>query len=478
MRRPCIAAAALVAGALTLPYGLSLSGPRPAPRRVVKGSVVTKNSQPLGKVRIRCLDSGGKTQDKLKFTDTDQNGRFALEIPLDLAQFKLSFVHLANAYWPREMEYTFGTNPYDVGAITLRPQSDRPSQSEETQIRTAVQNLRPADSFMADLITYHLANRSLVVNGAGTSFPYPLYAKWSDEYQQIHPDSRINYMAVGSGSGIKQVTDGTVDFGASDAAMSDAQLAAFYNKHGARILHFPTAISAIVPICNIPSGCESLSFTPRVLAGIYLGKITKWNDPEISAANKNVKLPEKDIVVVHRSDGSGTTYIWTEYLSKVSSEWNEKVGKGTSVSWPVGQGGKGDEGVSGLVSQIPYSLGYVSLAFAKAKHIPYAAVQNAAGVVVKADSRTVSAAADSFSESIPDDFRVSITNAPGKTAYPISAFTYLLVPYNRNSTQTTALVDFLNWTLVEGQEAPTQLGYVSLPPSISDRLEQKIRSIQ
>src|SRR6266478_9963954 len=193
MRRGWISAIVLSVGALSLLSNLSVSSQRSAIRRVVKGSVVTKNSQPLGKVRIRCLDSAGKTQDKLKFTDTDQSGRFALEIPLDLAQFKLSFVHLANAYWPREMEYTFSVSPYDVGAISLRPQSDKPSETDETQIRAAVQNLRPDDSFMADLITYHLASNSLVVNGAGTSVPYPLYAKWSNEYQQIHPDSRINY---------------------------------------------------------------------------------------------------------------------------------------------------------------------------------------------------------------------------------------------------------------------------------------------
>jgi phosphate transport system substrate-binding protein len=479
MKRGWIVAAALVAGLVTaLRSGPSVSDAKPAGHRIVKGSVVTENSQPLGKVRIRCLDSSGKTEDKVKFADTDQTGRFALEIPIDQAQFKLSFVHLANAYWPREMDFTFKTNPYDVGAITLRPQSERPSQREEMQIRAAVQNLRPTDSFMAELINYHLTNQAVVVNGAGTSLPYPLYAKWSGEYQRIHPDSKIIYTSVGSGAGIKQITEGTVDFGASDTTMSDAQLAAFYDKRGAHILHFPTAISAVVPICNLQGGCESLTFSPEILAGIYLGKITKWNDPRILAANKNLRLPEKDIVVVHRADGGGTTYVWTEYLSKISAEWNERVGKDTSVGWPVGQGAKGDEGVYGLVQQTLYSIGYIRLAFATANHIPYAAVQNASGAVVKADSRTVGAAAESLSETIPDDFRVSITNAPGKDAYPISAFTYLLVPYRSNNAQTIALADFLNWTLVEGQGAPAQLGYVPLPPSISDRLEQKIRSIK
>jgi phosphate transport system substrate-binding protein len=478
MRRASIAAVVLVTGALTLPCGLSVSGPKPVTRRVVKGSVVAKNSQPLGKVRIRCLDSGGKSQNKLKFTDTDQNGRFALEIPLDLAQFKLSFVHLANAYWPREMEYTFGTNPYDVGAITLRPQSERPSQSEETQIRAAAQNLRPADPFMADLITYHLANRSLVVNGAGASLPHPLYAKWSDEYQQIHPDSRINYTSVGSGSGIKQVTEGTVDFGASDTAMSDAQIAAFHSNRGTGVLHFPTSLSAVVPLYNIPNLPRTLNFTSEMIAGIFLGKITKWNDPAIRAANEHIKLPENDIVVVHRSDGSGTTYIWTDYLSKVSGDWNTQLGKATSVNWPVGTGAKGDEGVSGLVAATPYSVGYVTLIYATANHLSYGAVQNASGTIVKATPATVTAAADGFADAIPDDFRVSITNAPGKTAYPISAFTYLIVPDERKTLKNMALVDFLNWTLVEGQEASTQLGYVPLPASISDRLGQKIRSIK
>src|ERR1700680_5019649 len=258
------------------------------------------------------------------------------------------------------------------------------------------------------------AQGALLINGAGATFPYPIYSKWFDEYHKLHDTIQINYQSVGSGAGIKQVTEGTVDFGASDGPMNDEQLKAFQDKHGFGILHFPTVLGAAVPTYNIPGVPAALNFTPDALVGIFLGRITKWNDPAIAGANKGVKLPADDIVVVHRSDGSGTTYIWTDYLSKVSDEWKTKVGKGTSINWPVGLGGKGNEGVTGLIKQTPNSVGYVELIYAAANNVPYGTVKNSTGTFVKADLASVSAAAASFAKEIPDDFRVSITNAPGK----------------------------------------------------------------
>src|ERR1700682_5504428 len=260
-----------------------------------------------------------------------------------------------------------------------------------------------------------LAQAELLINGAGATFPNPIYSKWFDEYHKIKPTDQINYQSVGSGAGIKQVTEGTVDFGASDGPMNDEQLKAFQDKHGFGILHFPTVLGAAVPTYNIPGVTAALNFTPDALAGIFLGRITKWNDPAIAGANKGVSLPANDIVVVHRSDGSGTTYIWTDYLSKVSDDWKNKVGKGTSVNWPVGLGGKGNEGVTGLVKQTPNSIGYVELIYAVQNKIPYGAVKNAVGKFVKADLAGVTAAAAASAKDMPDDFRVSITNAPGAT---------------------------------------------------------------
>src|ERR1700738_4953401 len=273
-----------------------------------------------------------------------------------------------------------------------------------------------------------LADNPLSINGAGASFPYPMYSKWFDEYHKKNGNIEINYQSVGSGAGIRQVTEGTVDFGASDGPMNDEQLKAFQEKHGFGILHFPTVLGADVPTYNIPGVSVALNFTPEALAGIFLGKITKWNDPAIAAANKGVNLPGNDIVVVHRSEGSGTTYIWTDYLSKVSDEWKNKVGKGTSVNWPVGLGGKGNEGVTGLIKETPNAVGYVELIYAAQNNITYGSVKNASGNFVKADLAGVSAAAAGSVKDMPDDFRVSITNAPGKAAYPISSFTWLLVP--------------------------------------------------
>src|SRR5438445_2037957 len=270
------------------------------------------------------------------------------------------------------------------------------------------------------------ADSALSINGAGATFPYPMYSKWFDEYHKKNANIAINYQSIGSGGGIKQVTEGTVDFGATDGPMNDEQLKAYQDKHGFGILHFPTVLGADVPAYNIPGITAELNFTPEAIAGVFLGKITKWDDPAISGPNKGVALPADDIVVVHRSEGSGTTYIWTDYLSRVSDEWKTKVGTNTSVNWPVGLGGKGNEGVAGLLKQTPNSMGYIELIYAIQNNIPYGSVKNVAGEFVKPSLASVSAAAAGTVKSMPDDFRVSITNSPGKGAYPVSSFTWLL----------------------------------------------------
>ena len=303
----------------------------------------------------------------------------------------------------------------------------------------------------------------LQINGAGATFPYPIYSKWFDEYHKLHPDIEINYQSIGSGGGIRQLLAGTVDFGASDGPMTDEQLGQAKEK----IYHFPTVLGADVPTYNIPGVDQELKFAPEALAGIFLGKITKWNDPELTKANPGVSLPGNDIVVVHRSDGSGTTYIWTDYLSKVSDEWKTRVGRNTSVNWPVGLGGKGNEGVSGLVKQTPYSVGYVELIYAIQNHMPYGRVRNSSGNSVKADLASVTAAAAGASKEMPDDFRVSITNAPGKTAYPISSFTWLLIPGKiDDARKRQTITDFLHWMMTDGQKFCEPLAYAPLPKSV------------
>ncbi len=304
---------------------------------------------------------------------------------------------------------------------------------------------------------------ALLINGAGATFPYPIYSKWFDEYHKLHPDMQFNYQSIGSGGGIRQILAGTVDFGASDGPMTDDQL----HQAKTKILHFPTVLGADVPTYNIPGISQELNFTPEALAGIYLGKITKWNDPAIASSNKGVNLPDTDIVVVHRSDGSGTTYIWVDYLSKISEEWKTKVGKNTSVNWPVGLGGKGNEGVSGLVKQTPGAIGYVELIYAIQNSMPYGKVRNSSGVFVKADLASVTAAAAGAAKWMPDDFRVSITNAPGKAAYPVSSFTWLLVPSKIDDpTKKKAIVDFLRWMLGDGQGMVEALSYAKLPKEV------------
>lgn len=317
--------------------------------------------------------------------------------------------------------------------------------------------------------------RAQNINAAGATFPYPIYSKWFDEYHKLHSNVQINYQSIGSGGGITQLTNKTVDFGASDGPMSDDQLKAASFK----ILHFPTVLGAVVPTYNIPGVMAELKFTPEAIAGIYLGKITKWNDPAITGTNPGVKLPNDDIVVVHRSDGSGTTFIFTDYLSKVSPEWAMKVGKNTSVNWPVGLGGKGNEGVSGLIKQTPDSFGYVELIYAIQTHMPYGLVKNVAGDFIKASLEGVSAAAAGAAANMPADFRVSITNAPGKAAYPISSFTWLLIPAQiQDAGKRDAIKAFLNWMMTDGQNDCEALAYAKLPAAVVAKEKKQIAMIQ
>ena len=322
------------------------------------------------------------------------------------------------------------------------------------------------------------ADNPLLINGAGATFPYPIYSKWFDMYHGKNPNLQFNYQSVGSGAGIKQVTEGTVDFGASDGPMNDDQLKAYQDKHGSGILHFPTVLGAAVPTYNV-KGVTSLNFTPEALAGIFLGKVTKWNDPVIADANKGTNLPAEDIVVVHRSDGSGTTYIWTDYLSKISDEWKSKVGKGTSVNWPVGLGGKGNEGVTGQIKQTPNAIGYVELIYAVQNNIPYGTVKNSSKNFVKADLASVTAAAAAASKEMPDDFRVSITNASGNNAYPIASFTWLLIPEKiQDAGKRDAIKNFLKWMMTEGQGSVEALSYAKLPKEVVAKEEKAISKIQ
>jgi len=312
------------------------------------------------------------------------------------------------------------------------------------------------------------------LNGAGATFPYPMYSKWFSEYHKLHPEIEINYQSIGSGGGIRQVVAGTVDFGASDGPMSDEQLAQAKTK----ILHVPTVLGADVPAYNISGVTTELKFTPEVLAAIFLGKIGSWNDPAIAKENPGVKLPNDAIVVIHRSDGSGTTYIWTDYLSKVSPEWQSQVGKGTSVKWPVGLGGKGNEGVAGMIRQMQGSIGYIELIYAVQNKIPYGIVRNAAGNFVKANLEGVTAAAASV-KNMPADFRVSITNAPGKDAYPISSFTWLLIPaQSKDAAKGKILADFLNWMVDDGQKMTGELTYAPLPEAVAVKVKAEIKQVR
>ena len=318
-----------------------------------------------------------------------------------------------------------------------------------------------------------------LINGAGATFPYPMYSKWFSEYKKKNPMVQINYQSRGSGAGIQQVTAGTVDFGAADVTMNDMQLKEFADKRGSDILHFPTVIGAVVPAYEIKGVTATINFTAAALAGIYLGKITQWNDPELTKANPGVNLPKADIVVVHRAEASGTSFIWTDYLAKVSPEWKMKVGSASSVNWPVGLGGQGTEGVAGQIKQTPNTIGYIELTYALQNKIPYGKVQNAAGDFVLADLNSVTAAAAGAAKTMPDDFRVSITNAPGKTAYPISSFTWLLIPAKiSDPTKKKALTDFLAWMLKDGQTMTEALSFAPLPKEVVAKETKAIAKIK
>jgi phosphate transport system substrate-binding protein len=311
------------------------------------------------------------------------------------------------------------------------------------------------------------------LNGAGASFPNPIYSKWFSEYNKLHPDVQINYQSLGSGAGIRQVLSGTVDFGASDGPMTDEQL----KEAKTKILHIPTVLGAVVPAYNVPGISGEVKFTPEALAGIFLGKIQNWNDPALAQANPGLKFPNQPIIVIHRSDGSGTTYIFTDYLSKVSKEWESAVGKGASPKWPVGLGGKGNEGVAGQIRQLQGSIGYVELIYALENKITYGLVKNAAGNFVKASLDGVTEAAASV-KTMPADFRVSITDAPGKTAYPISSFTWLLIPeQSQDPKKGKIIADFLNWMVTDGQKMTGQLSYAPLPASVVEKVKAAIKQI-
>lgn len=300
-----------------------------------------------------------------------------------------------------------------------------------------------------------------VINGAGATFPNPIYQKWFSEYHNEHSDVQFNYQAIGSGGGIRQVQAGTVDFGATDGPMSDQQIA----ESKVKVQHFPTVLGAVVPAYNVPGVNEEIKFTPDVLAGIFLGKISNWNDAAIAKANPNLKLPNQNITVVHRSDGSGTSYIFTDYLSKVSSEWGGGPGKGTSVKWPVGVGGKGNEGVAGMIRQLPGAIGYVELIYALQNKINYGSVQNSSKNFIKASLESTTAAAAGVK--MPPDFRVSITNSPAKNAYPIASFTWLLIPTEpKDQAKGKIIKDFLVWMLGKGQGMVSQLSYAPLPADV------------
>jgi phosphate transport system substrate-binding protein len=317
----------------------------------------------------------------------------------------------------------------------------------------------------------------LKLNGAGATFPYVIYSKWFDVYHQ-KTGIEFNYQSIGSGGGIKQVTEGTVDFGASDASLTDEQLKVVKEKQGTDVLHIPTVMGAVVVSYNLPEIGTGLRLTPETVAGIYLGDITRWNDPKIAESNPGKNLPDEAIIVAHRSDGSGTTNIFTDYLTKVSKTWETKVGRGTSVNWPVGLGQKGNEGVAGIIKQSPGSLGYVELAYAVKNGLPYAFLKNKAGNFVQATFDAVSAAAASAAKNMPEDLRVSITDADGKDSYPISGFTWLLVYQNAKDKQkATAMVKFLKWAMTDGQSYAKDLYYAPLPKEVIKMCDKKIATI-
>ncbi len=334
--------------------------------------------------------------------------------------------------------------------------------------------IKVCQCFLAALLLTGSAVAQTTLNGAGATFPYPVYSKWFSEYNKKRPDVRINYQSIGSGGGIRQVLAGTVDFGATDGPMSDGQL----RQAKSKILHIPTVLGAVVPAYNVPEVKGELKFTAEALAGIFLGRITSWNAKEIADANPGVSLPNQPIIVVHRSDGSGTTFVWTDYLSKVSRDWETAAGRGTSVRWPVGLGAKGNEGVAGMIRQLAGAIGYVELIYAEQNKIAYGSVKNAAGAFVRPSLASTSAAAASV-KNMPADFRVSITNPPGKDAYPVASFTWLLIPAQSADAQKgKILADFLAWMLADGQPMAAQLHYAPLPKEVSDKVRAAITQVR
>jgi phosphate transport system substrate-binding protein len=313
------------------------------------------------------------------------------------------------------------------------------------------------------------------ITAAGATFPYPIYNKWFTEYAAAHPSVHINYQSLGSGAGVLQTSEGTVDFGASDMPVPDDKIATAKIK----FTNLPTVLGAVVPVYNVPGVSQELNFSGDVIADIYLGKITKWNDPRIAKDNPGVNLPAKGIIPVYRTEGSGTTYIFTDYLSKVSPDWASTVGKNSAVKWPAGIGQKGSEGVSGMVRQTPGAFGYVELIYATSNNIPYGTVKNAAGKYIKATPEGVSEAAAAAAKSITTDFRVSITNAPGPTTYPISSFTYLLIPVHfADPAKGAAVKDFLKWMLAKGEGEASAMGYAPLPRPIADKVALAVAKVQ
>ena len=322
-------------------------------------------------------------------------------------------------------------------------------------------------------LPFQEASAQSLMNGAGATFPYPLYSKWFDEYAKLDQSARFNYQSIGSGGGIRQIIARTVDFGATDGPMTDEQL----KQARGELFHIPMVMGAVVATYNLP-GSPKLRFAPELLADIFLGKVTKWNDPRIAALNSEVSLPNQPIIVVHRSDGSGTTYIWVDYLFKVSKEWETKVGRGTSVNWPVGLGGKGNEGVAGQVKGMPGALGYVELAYAVTNKLPVAAIRNRSGKFVEPSIESTTAAAAAAAREMPSDFRVSLTDAPGDHAYPVAGFTWILV-YKEQADEVRgrAMARFLNWAIHDGQKYAPSLLYAPLPPQVVKLVEAKIKQI-
>ncbi len=319
------------------------------------------------------------------------------------------------------------------------------------------------------------APAATLINGAGATFPYPIYSKWFDKYRKVDENAKFNYQSIGSGGGIRQITARTVDFGASDAPMKDEAL----EKAPAELLHLPAVLGGVVATCNIPGFDRKINFSQRAIAGIFLGEITRWNDPLLAVDNPEYELPDEPIIVIHRSDGSGTTFIWTDFLSAISTEWASEVGKGKSVKWPVGLGGKGNEGVAGLVKQMPHSIGYVELGYALHNKLQYGRVENATGDFVDCTPRSVSLAAGAAAANMPPDFRVSVVNRGGAGVYPVASFTWLLVYRDQeDAVKGQAMVDFLHWMLDEGQKYAAGLGYAPLAPEVIEMEKATIKKIR